>query len=138
MDPDSFLIEGGEIDDATITTSAEELGIADGNVATITFTPKTTLDADSGAIKITVPEWGMIYDDELAMSKTIYPIGDSDFSCSSDAFTSIDISESENEKLYIKYTESLTSDVKVTITCTNWRNPTLPEVISGFSILTYD
>jgi len=111
LDSDAFEIEGGEIDDATITTSSEELGVAEGNVATISFTPKTTFDVDSGAIKVTVPEWAIIFDAELSMSKTVYPIGDSDFACSSDAFTSIDISESENEILYIKYTESLTTDV---------------------------
>jgi hypothetical protein len=93
---------------------------------------------DSGVIKITVPKWATIYDSDSSSSKTLYPIDDDDFSCTSDSFTSINISESENEILYIKYTESLTTDALVTITCTNWRNPTKAESVSGFSILTYD
>jgi hypothetical protein len=50
MDPESFVIEGGEITDASITTSGTELGLIEGNNAIITFTPATSLDAVSGAI----------------------------------------------------------------------------------------
>jgi hypothetical protein len=85
-----------------------------------------------------MPAWSIIYDSDLQMSVTEYPIGDSSFTCASDDFTSIDISKSNNDILYVEYTEALTADLPITITCTNYRNPTVPEVIGGFSILTYD
>jgi hypothetical protein len=72
------------------------------------------------------------------MSVTEYPIGDPTFTCASDDFTSIDISKSKDEILFIEYTEALTADLPITITCTNYRNPLLPEMVSGFSILTFD
>jgi hypothetical protein len=36
----------------------------------------------------------------------------------------------------IKYSESLDPTGPVVIICKNWRNPILPEVITGFSVLT--
>jgi hypothetical protein len=59
--------------------------------------------------------------------------------CSSDSFTTIDIAKSEDNMLIIDYTGLIGENTAtVSITCTNWKNPILPEMTSGFTIKTLD
>jgi hypothetical protein len=62
----AFEIEGGIIEDPLIVTSSEFLGDIEGNIATITFTPATTLPESKGAIEIEIPEWATLYDSSLS------------------------------------------------------------------------
>lgn len=62
----AFEIEGGIIEDPLIVTSSEYLGDIEGNIATITFTPATTLAESKGVIEIEIPEWATLYDSSLS------------------------------------------------------------------------
>jgi hypothetical protein len=92
--PDTYKVEGGEITVASITTSSTILSDSDGNVATISFTPVTDMDAVDGKITINVPVWSVTYDHTISMSVSEFPIGGDNFECSSTAFTTMDISNS--------------------------------------------
>jgi hypothetical protein len=66
--------------------------------------------------------------------------GSDNFECTSASFasTQFSIDPSNSNIIVIQYTGRVGKDNDfVTITCTNWRNPIVPEVISGFSIKTF-
>jgi hypothetical protein len=45
----------------------------------------------------------------------------------------------ENGKLSLSYDDLVNEQTDpIVISCTNWRNPVEPEIVSGFSIQTYD
>lgn len=134
----AYDIEGGIIQDPLIITSSNLLGDSDGNIATISFTPATTLAQGSGYIEIETPDWAVLYDSSLKQAVIYYP-NTGVTSCTSPSFTTTDISDTDEDHLFIKYTDLIGSNTqKITITCTNWRNPILPETVSGFTIKTLD
>jgi hypothetical protein len=48
------------------------------------------------------------------------------------------VTEIRENFMTITYKESLDPTGPVTIKCINWRNPILPEIATGFSLLTLD
>jgi len=135
---DAYEVILGVIDDASITTSATTASSFLDNVATITFIPTTAIPFASGLIEIDTPVWASLLGSDLISSVESYQISDQDFACTSDSFTSMTQSI-ENGKLSLSYTDLVSGQTdEVVITCTNWRNPVEPEIISGYSIKVYD
>ena len=135
---DAYEVILGIIDDASITTSSTIASSFLDNLATIAFIPTTAIPFASGLIEIETPVWTSLLGSDLISSVESYQIGDQDFACTSDSFTSMTQSI-ENGKLSLSYTDLVNGKTdEVVITCTNWRNPVEPETISGYSIKVYD
>lgn len=91
-----------------------------------------------GIIVIETPIWASgVYDEDLDAVLDQYYFGEANFRCTSDSFTSI-ITNFEDNIMTIYYTESLDPTGPQIIKCTNWRSPILPEVVTGFFIITKD
>lgn len=53
----AYNLSGSTITDFSITTSSDTLGAIEGNIATIVFTPATTIPILEGRIELFVPHW---------------------------------------------------------------------------------
>ena len=86
IDSEMFNVQGEQILDAAITTSGQTIGVVEGNVAEISFSPPSGLIQESGQIKITCPQWAIDYEFDIEMKHIEYPHKDNNIVCTSDAF----------------------------------------------------
>jgi hypothetical protein len=89
-----------------------------------------------GVIELVTHHWAITYDETLEHAVIEYPIGDPNFSCNSESFETIVVADASDAKLRLEYT-NYNEVSPVVINCENWRNPTSPEVLGGFSLITY-
>lgn len=151
------------ISDVEFSVTREIVGDADRtNVATFTFTPKTKLSSLGGAVRITTPLW---YESE---KNPELPYEEKNFECASTSFATIGRQRAANRgfrdrngnrfKVYwyeipysalVPYPATGTEDTlqarllaaetrPVTLVCSYWRNPILPEVSTGYQLTTED
>lgn len=126
----AFEHESGQITQISLTTSNKTVGAEQGNTATITFTPDTSLPAQEGAVEITTPYISKFYDD------SDYPTSASNFACSSSQFASTSQTVADG-LLLISYLGYLGEEGdEVSITCDNWQNPNAPEAQYGYGLRT--
>lgn len=94
---------------------------------------------ENGRIEIKTPIWTEIYDKDAQDFKQLYPMGDDDTSCqfTRGRFGSVDVSQSTEQTFVVVYT-GLTNTNGITIKCSPWRNPVLPENHFGYQISVFD
>ena len=138
MNASLFEFDGGVITEVQLTTNLTSVGQSDENTATITFTPTTDIPYLSGLIEIETPVWLKIHDFDLNETSDIYQTGSSQFNCSSSSFEELSTEMSQNI-VQLKYKNLLQEQLdQVVIECSNWRNPTSPNIIDGFFLRTFD
>ena len=127
---ETYEFPSGKIVDASITTMSQEVGAS--TDVTIQFTIGSMLPTSIGYIELSTPVWSFQNSEEQ------YYITDlSD--CTSSNFASLTIDQINKQTLMLGYTDyNEDNSVPISITCNNWRNPTVPKKVSDFYLRTYD
>lgn len=106
-------------------------------MATISFSTVEELP-ENGIIELVTPPWSEIFNEDARVMNQLYPIGEDDFFCQfiGGLFGSVDVSGSTNSTFRVVYT-GLDQTDSITLKCSPWRNPILPEEHYGYQISVY-
>ena len=89
-------------------------------------------------IEIETPTWASFYDSEVASVQDFYSISEQNFNCSSESFTNL-TTVTDQKKIILEYIGlTLGQQDEILISCVNYRNPVVPELVDGFIVRTYD